>query len=155
MSSLFEVAPVIAGYLFCSFAILRLGNFLLSRIGLADEAVSSAEWHSLSWIAGSAAFSLLVFALAAAHFINRWTLTALCITAIASGWMGGSTRARVKSDPLGTFEKAGVAVSALFLAIYFVAALAPLPDSDGYRYHLGFPHLYRAAGGLVPIRWDF
>ncbi|MEZ5403277.1 MAG: glycosyltransferase family 39 protein [Bryobacteraceae bacterium] len=47
------------------------------------------------------------------------------------------------------------AVALAFLAWYFVAAMAPGPDSDGYRYHLGFPRLYLDAGRLIPIREDF
>jgi hypothetical protein len=111
------------------------------------------ESLALAWVLGAAVFSLAVFALAALHMIGRPMLAGLAIICIAAGlrWRPIILPATGICWPIRLLT----AVMTAFLAIYFIAAMAPSLDSDGYRYHLGFPHLYLAAGGLIPVRLDF
>jgi hypothetical protein len=143
VGALAETLSILAGYGLVTAAILQSGRALLGRL---VSGALPAEQLAISWMLGSAVFSLALFILCALHMIGRMELGALLALAIAAGW-----RERWQLSRPG----AATLVSVVFLATYFIAAMAPSVDSDGYRYHLGFPHLYLARGGFFPIREDF
>jgi hypothetical protein len=144
---MYDLFAIAAGYSFATAAILGTGRAVVRRLGLA---VSVLEELALCWIAGAALFSLAILALAAAHWIQPPVLAALGVGGIVAGWFAPPGRRLASPIPIPP-----AVVSAIFLAVYFVAALAPSLDSDGYRYHLGFPRLYIDAGGLIPVTLDF
>ncbi|MDX1982166.1 MAG: hypothetical protein SFV51_17975 [Bryobacteraceae bacterium] len=136
---------IVAGYAFCSLAIVLSGRACLERLHL--QTLAAEQW-ALSWMLGSAVFSLLLLGLCALHHIGRWELGGLLFCAIAAGW-----RTQWSSPPFQ--PRFPWWIAAIFLGVYFVAAMAPSADSDGFRYHLGFPRLYLSRGGLFPVREDF
>ncbi|MEZ5352721.1 MAG: glycosyltransferase family 39 protein [Bryobacteraceae bacterium] len=138
------MAAIFAGYLFTTFSIFGAGLWLVRRLRIE---VSPAETAGIAWVTGASLYSLLVLALCVLHAIQVPVLLLLGCVGIVLGW---SARPRQFALP-----GAGFAAVAVFLTVYFVAAMAPSLDSDGYRYHLGFPRLYIDAGGLIPIREDF
>jgi hypothetical protein len=147
--ALLDVGAVLAGYLILTAAILSLGRAGLAALNLDPE--SDLEFNALAWIAGAALFSHLAFFLALAGWLKLGL--PILILALLAGWL--VRRPRFRLPRLARPQSIGAAIPILFLGIWFIASMAPSQDSDGYRYHLGFPRLYLNAGGMFPIREDF
>jgi hypothetical protein len=142
-----ELVSILCGYALLTASILQLGRAL---VRFAPDTPVGPGQVALAWVLGSGVFGLGVLLLAAVHWLEGVSLGLLCAVALASGGLPPSWQRMprlVWSLP--------TAVCLLFLAVHFVTSAAPGDDADGYRYHLGFPHLYRHAGGLIAIPEDF
>ncbi len=127
-----------------------LGSLLLRSL---RGQLRRTEYAVFAFLCGSAAMSLLVFLLGAAHLVRRGVLQALAAGLIAAAvwdYRKYGAGGRLPRMPL-VWTALLIAVMAVFGFQYFFHALAPEVSPDGSAYHLEVVGAYARANGLVPI----
>ncbi|MBM3811155.1 MAG: hypothetical protein FJW20_05915 [Acidimicrobiia bacterium] len=143
----FDVAKLLAVYLLLTWAIVRIGLGAQRVLRLGGVEMARGERWAVGWVLGAAVFSHLMFAIAAMGLLDTWPFVVVAGALLIPAGRGS----RREAAPWGV----GGVIGAVFLAVILVAAMAPSDDSDGYRYHLGLPHLYLNAGRMFPMPEDF
>jgi len=140
--------PILFGAALTAIACLALGNLILRvlKIRLYRE-----EHWPMAFVAGAAALSGIVFALACLHLIYPQVLIGISIVAVISNRLPG--RAVQNSlPPLPAYLKVlFIAGFGTYNLLYVRYALAPEMSPDGMAYHLGLVNLYYNAHGLIRI----
>jgi 4-amino-4-deoxy-L-arabinose transferase-like glycosyltransferase len=129
---------------------LTLGKLLLRGLRLRFY---RQEEHVLSFVAGSACLSLMVFLLAALRHATLDSFLVLGVVVMAVGEFRGVHRPLGDSvPPLGrSWRVAFWCLFAVFTYLYFFNALAPEVSPDGSQYHLGLVSRYLLAHGFCRI----
>ncbi len=139
-----------------------LGRLMLARLGgsVTRLPLTHLEFWYFSFLTGSAALSLLVFLLTAAHlaFTGVFVLTGVAMIALASL---ASARSRRPLQHSPTFAIPwlwlvfGGVLAAPFIELYLGHALGPEYSYDGTTYHLGFVARYLREHHLPAITENF
>ncbi|MBI4890057.1 MAG: hypothetical protein HY821_05475 [Acidobacteria bacterium] len=144
LSILFGAASTIA----CSWA---LGRMLLKRI---PNNFSREEYNLFAYLSGSALFSLIVFAAAAAQIVYDPVFAALTLAILLLAWRDGAFR-KLSLDLLPPLPRLWRytfwPVYAVFAAVLVICAMAPEMSPDGSSYHLGIIGLYYRHHGMFRI----
>ncbi len=143
-------ASILFGAAFTAFSMYCAGRLLLVRLKLP---LSREEERLLSFVAGGALLSLLIFLLGALHLFYDPAFLVLGLALAAAAWRTGALRIDGASLPrLSGPQRALLLAGLLPLgAVTFLHAMAPEWSPDGSSYHLGvIAHYYRARE-FVPL----
>ncbi|MBK9167032.1 MAG: glycosyltransferase family 39 protein [Bryobacterales bacterium] len=143
----------LAGGVAVAGAAMGAGRELLRRLDFGGSMEPQERW-ALSLVAGAAVLSLAILALAALK-TGTDALVAGLLILVAAGWAGWRPQPPEKVGPVSAIERVLLVATGLTVVVYALAAMAPIEDADGFRYHLGFPWLYLHAGGMAPLPTDF
>jgi len=152
------VIRILFGAAFTIGASMALGAMLLRRMRLKLHRTEAALFAFLS---GSAALSLLAFALCLVQQAKAGVFLALGLAAIATWGWGALTGARrtstrVDARPLSPLPQPWWLLFAVvflaFFTCYLINAMAPEVSPDGSGYHLGNVARYWRHGGFA---WDY
>lgn len=92
---------------------------------------------------GSAAFSVLIFALLSAHLAKPVVMVAVAIASALAAWRLSPQRRAPEPAPW-----LALVAAAPFAILYLIHALAPEIRADGLSYHLNLPLEARRSGGF-------
>jgi hypothetical protein len=153
ISSMIRVVPILFGALFTLATGWSLGMLLLRSVA---PLLDAWERRLLAFVAGSAIFSEIMFALSAARLVHRGVLLALGLASIGYAVYSGALRTSGKAfAPLALLWRwVFVAAFAAFTWYGFFNALAPEHSSDGMSYHLSQVLIYQHAHGFPRITTD-
>jgi hypothetical protein len=145
---------ILAGVLLSGASCLCAGMLLLNRLSLR---LGRLEYLSLAFVAGSACFSQVVFALSSIHAARSSVFVVLAL--IAAGVQIGRGKRIAKpltSTPLPhRWKWFMAALFTVFGVVYLVNAMAPEMSPDGAAYHLPFVDGYLRMHGFARIQGDF
>jgi hypothetical protein len=129
------------------------GLATLSALRALPEAAGERWVQGLA--AGLGVAGVLGLGLAAAGQLRPWPLAAAGAVALAAG--GREIDRTLAATRLGGLGRTWplLALSAGVLAAEVATMLAPPVGGDQTKYHLVYPRLYAAHGGLVPTPWTF
>jgi len=149
-----EVAHILFGASFTVAVCWALGTILLRKLALQLYRV---EERLLSFIAGSACLSAIIFLLCSLKLARRGVFIALGILVLAWAFYTGAHRAHGKEfPPLHWFWKwSFAAVFSVFTYLYFFNAMVPETSPDALAYHLAEVAKYYRAHGFEQITSNF
>jgi len=138
---LLATLPILFGWLWTVGACYAAGAILLRYVNVDFY---REETHFFRFITGSACFSLLVFALTAAHlaYTSVFLLAGAPIIALAAFSRAQNSTPVPLPDFSWIWKAIFLAVLAVFGIYYFLHALAPEISPDGATYHLGIVGRY-------------
>jgi hypothetical protein len=145
---------ILAGVLLSGASCLCAGMLLLRRLSLR---LGRLEYLSLAFVAGSACFSQIVFALSSIHAARSsvFVVVALLTAGVEIG-LGKRIAKPLASTPLPNRWKWFIAaLFAVFGGVYLVNAMAPEMSPDGAAYHLPFVDGYLRVHGFTRTQGDF
>lgn len=136
-----STVPILLGWLFTVYSCDRAGVLVLqfARVSLYRE-----EERYLRFILGSGCFSLVIFALTAAHLAYEGVFLAAGALIITASFLvkSGQPRAIPLPDYPLVWKTVFLGAIAVYGVYYFVHALAPETSPDGATYHLGIVGRY-------------
>lgn len=146
-----KALSILFGFLLTFASSCALGRILLKRL---PARFARQEEHLFAWLAGSAALSLAVFALAAAQALYDAVFLALAALILAAAWKDGAFQpsAAESLPPLPRLWRFTFwPVYAVFAAVLFIVAMSPEMSPDGSAYHLGIIARYYRHHGMERI----
>ncbi|MBM3766950.1 MAG: hypothetical protein FJW32_16290 [Acidobacteria bacterium] len=127
---------ILLGWLLTTSACIALGAILLKRLRVQ---FSRDESPALWFVAGSALYSLLIFALGILHLYHRGVIVGAAIVIIFAAIRMGALQ--LPAGQLPALPKTAKRIAAVcgvpFLLLYLCNAMAPEASPDGSSYHLG------------------
>jgi hypothetical protein len=148
-----KVLAILGGALFTVGSSWAAGKFIFDRLRLRFHPLEELFFR---FVLGAAAFSLIVFCLAAAHLARTWVF--LVAGAIPMVLAARSRNTGEKPDPLPPLSLAWKLAFAIVFTVYgvfyLVNAMAPEASPDGSTYHLGLVARYLRQHGFGQITTD-